>query len=141
MTEERPLDPEIEQSGEHEPQPSGGALTGATGSLAPDELEVEPFVPGERREIADPELAGRVTAEQRRYAAGRDAASLEDDGSGPALEGPTVMAQEAGGYGSRHGLAKDDPAYRVDAEPDTAPRASGPAGGDSDTHAEAEERY
>ena len=59
-----------------------GALTGATGSLTPDDID-EPFVPAEQREIADPMHAREATA-----------------------------------------IAADDPAYRMDEQPETA---EGPA--------------
>ena len=43
--------------------PGGGGLTGATGNLTPDDAD-EAFVPGERREIEDPDARARVTTEQ-----------------------------------------------------------------------------
>ena len=42
---------------------SAGGLTGATGDLTPDEIPDE-LVPGERREIEDPERQGAVTEAQ-----------------------------------------------------------------------------
>lgn len=75
----------------------GGGLTGETGDLTAG--EDEPFIPAERREATDPELEGAMTLRQRREA---DATELADDG---------------GGYGSTHGLAEDDPAYRMEARP------------------------
>jgi hypothetical protein len=139
MSEEKRPDPEVERTGDPQAHGSGGGLTGASGTLTPDELGPEPFVAAERREVSDPVRAGRVTEEQRRYAAGRDAVAPKDDGTGPAVEGPTVMAQEVGGYGSRHGLSRDDPAYRVDEEPDATPRASQPDAGDTDTYSDTEQ--
>ena len=41
-------------------------MTGATGNLTPDDLD-EPFVPGERREVADPADQAAVTASQGRH--------------------------------------------------------------------------
>jgi hypothetical protein len=38
-------------------------MTGATGDLTPDDAD-EAFVPGERREIEDPDARARVTTEQ-----------------------------------------------------------------------------
>jgi hypothetical protein len=52
---------EVEHSGERQPAESGGAMTGATGSLTSVEFGTEPFVPGELREIEDPTRAGRMT--------------------------------------------------------------------------------
>jgi hypothetical protein len=40
----------------NEDRRGSGALTGATGSLTPDDVD-EPFVPAEQREIADPKRA------------------------------------------------------------------------------------
>ena len=135
-----PDDQEVEHSGERQPAESGGALTGATGSLTSSGFGTEPFVPGELREIADPNRAGRMTAELHAHAqqAQTDSAGMEE---GPRAGGPTEMAQHSGGYGSTSGLSADDPAYRVDAEPATQPAASKPASGDSDAYDEGEERY
>lgn len=140
MTDERQRsDPEMERAGGRRPEPSGGALTGASGSLTPDDGTAEAFVPAERREIADPDRAGSVTAEERRHAAlGTDPQAT---GSSVPSGGATGPAQGAGGYGAEGGLATDDPAYRVDVEPDAEPRASGPRVGDSDTYHEGEERF
>jgi len=44
----------------NEDRRGSGALTGATGSLTPDDVD-EPFVPAEQREIADPKRAREVT--------------------------------------------------------------------------------
>lgn len=40
--------------------PGGGGLTGATGDLTPDEID-EAFLPGERREMEDPDGRARAT--------------------------------------------------------------------------------
>ena len=54
----------------HEPlergEPGGGGMTGATGSLTPDEID-EPFVPAELREVTDPDAHASAThtAERR----------------------------------------------------------------------------
>ncbi len=42
--------------------PGGGGLTGATGDLTPDEVD-EAFVPGERREMEDPDGRARAATE------------------------------------------------------------------------------
>jgi hypothetical protein len=44
--------------------PGGGGLTGVTGDLTPDESE-DAFVPGERREVEDPQGRARVTLGHR----------------------------------------------------------------------------
>jgi hypothetical protein len=54
------------------------------------------------------------------------------------------MAEESGGYGSSHGLAADDPAYRLDRAPETTQRPSGRPGaprGDTDEYVPEEEHY
>ena len=35
--------------------PAGGALTGATGDLTPDDAEQQPFIPAEQRAMVNPE--------------------------------------------------------------------------------------
>jgi hypothetical protein len=93
----------------------GGALTGATGDLTPDTTD-DAFVPGERREIAEPETRGAVTAEQ-----GARAPAQSGDVGDPAGHqvegGPTNMAERESGYGSEHGLSPNDPAYRMETHP------------------------
>ena len=42
-------------------------MTGATGNLTPDDSD-EPFVPGERREVGDPDDQAAVSAAQGRHA-------------------------------------------------------------------------
>ncbi|HEX7171753.1 MAG TPA: hypothetical protein VF365_03975 [Candidatus Limnocylindria bacterium] len=95
--------------------PGGGGLTGATGDLTPDESE-RAFVPGERREVEDPNARASVT-----YRQGASAPAQHGDVGDPAGEGvqggPTEMAQRESGYGSEHGLAPNDPAYRMEVHP------------------------
>jgi hypothetical protein len=91
--------------------PGGGGMTGATGDLTPDE-SAEPFTPGERREIDDPEQRGRVTHEQAIRGPGT-AADAGDPGWGPDTGDSTDAPRDAG-YGSTHGLSSDDDAYRME---------------------------
>lgn len=97
----------------------GGGMTGATGDLTPDETDA-PFVPGELREIADPGSRARVTATQ-----GAGAPAQRGEVGDPAGEdvdgGATDMAERESGYGSEHGLAPDDPAYRMETHPPAPP--------------------
>ena len=93
----------------------GGALTGATGDLTPDTTD-DAFVPGERREIAEPETRGAVTAEQGALAPAQS--GDVGDPAGDRVEGgPTNMAERESGYGSEHGLSPNDPAYRMETHP------------------------
>lgn len=129
---------EVEHTGDRRPGTSGGGMTGATGNLTSDAFGTEPFVPGELREIEDPTRAGRLTEALARHA------GHEGEGTGmeplpPAEAGGSGAAQGSGGYGSSHGLAADDPAYRLDEEPDPTSRASGPLRDDTDSYAEGEE--
>jgi hypothetical protein len=124
---------------------SGGALTGATGDLTPDDTD-RAFVPGERREMEDAGSRGDVTDRQ-----GAGAPAQHGELGDPAGEdvdgGPTEMAQRESGYGSEHGLAPNDPAYRMeihpaghpDASDKRAPRAQPRIGGDEST--DHEERF
>ena len=103
--------------------PGGGGMTGATGDLTPEGPE-ESFVPGERREVEDPDARGTVTYRQATGAPSQrgevgDPAGDEVDG------GPTDMAVRESGYGSEHGLAPDDPAYRMEINPPAGGTPSG----------------
>ena len=84
----------------------GGAMTGATGDLTPDDAD-EAFRPGELREVADPAHQAEVTSAQVH------AAPAQHGETG----GPTEPADRESGYGSEHGLSPDDPAYRMDTRP------------------------
>jgi hypothetical protein len=101
---------------------SSGALTGATGDLTPDDTD-RAFVPGERREIEDAGSRGDAT-----YRQGAGAPAQHGEVGDPAGEdvegGPTEMAQRESGYGSEHGLAPNDPAYRMEVHPPAHPDAS-----------------
>jgi hypothetical protein len=112
----------------------GGGLTGATGDLTPDDSD-RAFVPGERREVEDPDARATMTFRQ-----GASAPAQQGDVGDPAGErghrGPTELAERESGYGSEHGLSPDDPAYRMELNPPAAPRqrrgqeAKPPMGGD-----------
>jgi hypothetical protein len=88
-----------------------GALTGATGSLTPDDPDGE-FVPAETREVSDAEAARDITAAAHRRREQRTAGAPDEPGSLRAREERTAPNDRDGGYGSEHGLAGDDPAYR-----------------------------
>jgi hypothetical protein len=92
----------------------GGGMTGATGDLVPDSSD-EAFVPGERRETSGTEAQASVTHHQAAAAP----AQLGDvgDPSEQRHGGPTNLAERESGYGSEHGLAPDDPAYRMEIHP------------------------
>jgi hypothetical protein len=53
-----------------------GAMTGATGSLSPDDIDEE-FVPAEQREISDPTGARQGTASRHARAGQREAEPTE----------------------------------------------------------------
>lgn len=131
---------EVEHAGDRHPRASGGAMTGATGELTSDAAGGEPFIPAELREIADPRRAGRMTDELARHAEHEDELR-QDRAEGSPAGGPAGPAQESGGYGSSHGLSADDPAYRMDRQPDGSRRVSGATGGDTDHYPREEERY
>lgn len=104
----------------------GGALTGATGDLTPDSTD-DAFVPGERREIAEPKTRGAVTAEQGSHAPAQS--GEVGDPAGERVEGgPTNMAERESGYGSEHGLSPNDPAYRMESHPSAGGVDEPPAG-------------
>lgn len=86
-------------------------MTGATGDLTPDSAE-DAFVPGELREVADPEEQARMTREQGAHAPSYQG-EIGDPEAQP-LRSPTDLANRDEGYGSTHGLPADDPAYRME---------------------------
>lgn len=88
-----------------------GGLTGATGSLTPDDPD-EAFVPAETREVSDPGSVGELTAAAHRRREERSARQADDPGHLRALGERTAPNDRDGGYGSEHGLAANDPAYR-----------------------------
>lgn len=104
-----------------------GALTGATGSLTPDDPD-DAFVPAETREMSEPGAARDITAAAHRRADARRAEAPDAPGRLRGLEDRTAPNDRDGGYGSEHGLAAADPAYREEehvAPP--PPRESGPS--------------
>ena len=121
---------------------TGGAMTGETGVLSP-ENEPEGFVPAERREIEDPRhpgVAGQLrhpaaqgTNDMTRNAAGSLAGPLAtENASGltgkqgqstmgfsttpsagtEAGAGATELSERESGYGAEQGQSATDPAYR-----------------------------
>ena len=88
-----------------------GALTGATGSLTPDDADEE-FIPAETREISGAAAAHEVTAAAHRRREARNAEREDEPGRLRELEDRTAPNDRDGGYGSERGLAGDDPAYR-----------------------------
>jgi hypothetical protein len=84
------------------PNDPGGAMTGATGDLTPDDAD-QPFVPAELREISDPEHQADLTTTQSRHVEEDNAPIDEASGAAPRDDG----------YGSSHGLSANDPAYRM----------------------------
>jgi hypothetical protein len=88
-----------------------GALTGATGSLTPDDPDGA-FVPAETREVSDAEAARDIPAAAHRRREQRAREAPDEPGSLRVREERTAPNDRDGGYGSEHGLAGDDPAYR-----------------------------
>ena len=125
--------------------PGGGGMTGATGDLTPDDTD-ESFVPGERREVEDSESRAAVTYRQGAGAPAQHG-EVGDPGGEDVEGGATNMAVRESGYGSEHGLAPNDPAYRMEVHrpvrPDTEAERRRPSrpriGGDEVT--EGEERF
>jgi hypothetical protein len=91
-----------------------GGLTGATGDLTPDGSDEE-FIPAETREMSDPEAAHHVTLVAHARAEARRAELPDQPGRFVPRGAGTPPNQRDGGYGSEHGLAADDPAYREEA--------------------------
>lgn len=105
-----------------------GALTGATGSLTPDDPD-DAFVPAEAREIAGPDAARDITAAAHRRREARNAEAPDDPGRLRARGERTPPNARDGGYGSEHGLAGDDQAYREEEHLPPPPRRT-PSGTD-----------
>jgi hypothetical protein len=101
---------------------SGGAMTGATGDLTPDDTD-RAFEPGELREVADAAHHADVTQAQAGSAPAQEGET--GDPGGPEDGGPTNLAARDDGYGSRHGLSPDDPAYRMERHPSPTPASGG----------------
>jgi hypothetical protein len=102
----------------------GGGLTGATGDLTFEEDD-RPFVTGEAREVGDPAHHADVTASQiRRAPAQRGETGDPTDQPEGGLTNP---APRDAGYGSKHGLNPDDPAYRMERHPSAGEQGGDPA--------------
>jgi hypothetical protein len=115
-------------------EPMGG-LTGATGNLTPDDPD-DAFVPAETREMTDAGAARDLTAAAHRRRESRTAGAPDDPGSLRAREERTAPNDRDGGYGSEHGLAADDPAYREEEHlPPRRPEARPGANAGSDSGA------
>lgn len=113
------------------PRDPAGGMTGATGNLSPDDPEGE-FIPAERREVDTPEGAGQVTAAAHRRHASRAAAEADVPGRLIERGAETGPNDRDGGYGSEHGLASRDPAYRVEEHlPPPTPSAGVSQGADA----------
>ncbi|HEX2765558.1 MAG TPA: hypothetical protein VHR55_02810 [Candidatus Limnocylindria bacterium] len=94
----------------------GGAMTGATGDLTPDDTDEE-FVPGERREVSGTDAEqGSVTYHQATGAPAQRG-DVGDPGAARAAGGFTNLAERESGYGSEHGLSPNDDAYRMEVHP------------------------
>lgn len=91
-----------------------GAMTGATGSLTPDDADDE-FVPAETRELTDATAARDLTAAAHRRSQERSLRQPDEPGRLLEREERTAPNDRDGGYGSERGLAGDDPAYREEA--------------------------
>lgn len=74
----------------------GGAMTGATGDLTPDETG-SAFVPAELREVADPEQHADVTTGQA-----SDAPGQRTDTAAPARQHPASTSADEGDERSEH---------------------------------------
>lgn len=94
--------------------PDGGGMTDATGSLTP-EPEEGPFVPAELREMTDPRHASDLTAATYRRREDRRSSNSDEPGSLIEQGDRTAPNDRDGGYGSEHGLARNDPAYNEQA--------------------------
>jgi hypothetical protein len=98
------------------PDDPQGGMTGATGSLTPDGSDDE-FIPAETRELNDPAASHAGTASAHQRAEERHRAQPDEPGSLIELGEETAPNDRDGGYGSSHGLAPDDPAYRQEVDP------------------------
>ena len=103
-----------------------GGMTGATGRLTPDDPD-DAFVPAETREVTDAAAARDITAAAHRRREDRAGEERDEPGSLRPRGEATPPNDRDGGYGSEHGLAGDDPAYRE--EEHLPPRPAGPAPG------------
>ena len=115
----------------------GGAMTGTTGALVGEGSD-EPFVPGELREIGDPAHRRDATVTQERMGAARHPGPGHPEDQ--PVSGPTELATLDGGYGSEHGLRRDDPAYRVERPEVDLERPERPSSGDRSSRREVDDR-
>ena len=95
-----------------------GGMTGATGDLTPDDTD-RAFDPAERREVEDAAHHADMTQSQARGAPAQQG-DVGDPERLPTGD-PTNLATRDDGYGSRHGLSPDDPAYRMESHPSPTP--------------------
>ena len=110
---------------------SVGALTCATGNLTPEGSR-EPFVPAERREVADPEVQADVTVRQGANAPAQSG-DVGEPGSERPEDGLTELATRESGYGSESGLSPNDPAYRMESRPGRRSEPTHPDASDGET--------
>jgi hypothetical protein len=103
---------DVERRSTEAPQ---GAMTESTGSLTPDRADEE-FVPAETAGINDPGRTHDLIVSARRR---RQHHTGRPDRPGELMDAGTEMPpnDRDGGYGSQHGLAGGDPAYRVEERP------------------------
>lgn len=94
---------------------SGGALTGATGDLTPDEVQAD-FLPGEWKEASGADEQGDVTRAQAATAPAQ--LGIVGEPGEPSEEGGlTELSGRESGYGADAGLSSEDPVYRMEARP------------------------
>ena len=108
MPRQDPTAPRVPSDPGHE---GGGGVTGATGSLTPDDAD-EAFIPAETREFNVPPGSADVTTAMR--GAAETLHPPEPPIGAAAEDEPSAPNDRDGGYGTRHGLAGDDPAYRME---------------------------
>ena len=105
-----------------------GAMTDASGSLTPEDPDDE-FVPAETRELSAPGASRGLTAAAHQRREVRRGESADEPGSLVPRDEATAPNDRDGGYGSEHGLAANDPAYRVEEHlPEQASRPPAPGG-------------
>ena len=85
-----------------------GALTGATGSLTPDDVD-EPFVPAEQREIADPKHAREVTGYGSSRGLAPDDPAYRMEERPETVEAPAPAARRRGREPRLGGDVRQDP--------------------------------
>jgi hypothetical protein len=85
---------------------------------AGDTAEMGPGAPGSATGPLQTERASGLTGLQGQASMGFSATPAVGTAAGA---GATELADRGGGYGSSHGLAEDDPAYRMEAHPRPEP--------------------